>query len=205
MQTPTLEREEAFWALGCQFVAGVDEVGRGPLAGPVVAAAVVFAPGDPPIEDIRDSKAMTSRQRERVSAVIRERSLAWAVAAASVREIDRRNILRATALAMRRALERLACTPDKLLVDGSPFPELRFAHEAIVRGDSVSQSIAAASVLAKFTRDRLMERLSRHYPDFHWDKNKGYGTAEHTAAIEEHGLTPHHRRSFGPMGQLSLF
>jgi ribonuclease HII len=202
---PTLEREQALWAKGYRFVAGIDEVGRGPLAGPVVAAAVIFPPGAVVVEGLRDSKAMTHKQRLRVAALVREQSLAWAVSAASVREIDRRNILRATALAMRRAVARLPVLPDHIIIDGSPLPELRLAHESVVKGDRISQSIAAASVLAKCARDHLMELLGQRYPAFHWDRNKGYATADHTMAIDEHGLTPHHRRSFAPVGQLMLF
>jgi len=202
---PTLEREHAFWADGCRIVAGVDEVGRGPLAGPVVAAAVVFGPNQSLIEGLRDSKQMTARQREEIALVVRDEAIGWSVGAASVREIDRRNILRATALAMRRAVAALPQSPERLLVDGTPLPELRVEHEAIVKGDSVSLSIAAASVLAKCVRDRLMIRLAGHYPEFGWESNKGYATAEHLGAIDELGLTPHHRRSFAPLGQFDLF
>lgn len=200
-----MARESALWAEGCRRVAGLDEVGRGPLAGPVVAAAVVLRPDDPPIGGLRDSKLMTARQRENVAGAIRCVALAWAIGAASVREIDRLNIRRATVLAMRRAIERLPFPPDRLLVDGIPFPELESEHEALVGGDATCQSIAAASVLAKCVRDRLMERLSRHYPCFRWDRNKGYGTADHLAAIDAAGITPHHRHSFSPVVQLRMF
>lgn len=205
MTAPTLEREHALWADGCRIVAGVDEVGRGPLAGPVVAAAVVFDPNQLLIEGLRDSKQMTARQREELAVVVRDQAIGWALGAASVREIDRRNILRATALAMRRAVAALPDDPDRLLVDGAPLPELRVQHEAIVKGDSISLSIAAASVLAKCVRDRLMTRLAGHYPEFGWESNKGYGTADHLGAIDALGLTPHHRRSFAPLGQFELF
>jgi ribonuclease HII len=204
MQIPTLDREHVLWSEGCQCVAGMDEVGRGPLAGPVVAAAVVFRPGHPLVDGVRDSKTLTTKQRERLIDVIRNEALTWGVGAASVREIDRRNILRATALAMRRAVARLAIPPDRILIDGSPLPELRVQHEAIVGGDATCQSIAAASVLAKWTRDRLMLRLAVRYPNFLWDRNKGYATEEHLAAIETHGFTPHHRLSFAPFAQLRL-
>jgi ribonuclease HII len=183
----------------------MDEVGRGPLAGPVVAAAVIFPPEQTPIDDLRDSKAMTARQRIRVAGVIREVALCWGVGAATPREIDRLNILKATALAMRRALAALSNRPDHILVDGQPFPELRTEHEAVVKGDASCQSIAAASVLAKQARDGLMTMLSSRFPDFGWDQNMGYGTAEHMAAIDAVGLTPHHRRSFTPVSQLKLF
>ncbi len=205
MITPTLARESALWAKGCRYVAGLDEVGRGPLAGPVVAAAVVLPQNAKIIAGLRDSKQMTAHQRDRVAAVIRDTAAAWAVGAASPREIDRLNILGATALAMRRALSLLSQAPDHVLVDGNPFPELRCEHEAIVKGDATCLSIAAASVLAKQARDRLMILLASRFPAFGWEQNMGYGTAEHLAAIEANGLTPHHRRSFGPVSQLRLF
>ncbi|MCH8145356.1 MAG: ribonuclease HII [Gemmatimonadetes bacterium] len=200
-----MARESALWAKGCRYVAGLDEVGRGPLAGPVVAAAVVLPQNAKIIAGLRDSKQMTARQRDRVAAVIRDTAAAWAVGAASPREIDRLNILGATALAMRRALSLLSQAPDHVLVDGNPFPELRCEHEAIVKGDATCLSIAAASVLAKQARDRLMILLASRFPAFGWEQNMGYGTAEHLAAIEANGLTPHHRRSFGPVSQLRLF
>jgi ribonuclease HII len=201
---PTLRRERALWALGFRSVAGLDEVGRGPLAGPVVAAAVVFPPGQRALRGLRDSKELTERQRERLGRVIRGAALSWAVAAASVREIDRFNIRRATALAFRRALARLSPPVDYVLLDGLAVPELGREHEAIVDGDAKIQSIAAASVLAKLVRDRLMARLACHYPRFCWDANKGYGTAEHLAALDAGGPTPHHRRSFTPVVQLRM-
>lgn len=148
---------------------------------------------------------MTARQRDRVAGVVRETALAWAVGAASPKEIDRLNILRATALAMRRALSLLSPQPDRVLVDGKPFPELQWEHEAIVKGDATCLSIAAASVLAKQARDRLMVMLGSRFPAFGWEQNMGYGTAEHMAAIDVNGLTPHHRRSFTPVSQLKLF
>ncbi len=198
MDSPTFERESAFWSEGYHLVAGLDEVGRGPLGGAVVAAAVVFDPGTSPIDGLRDSKTLSSRQRDELVHAIHASAAAWSIGAASVREIDRSNILWATARAMRRAVERL-------LVDGSALPELRMAHEAVVKGDSISQSIAAASILAKTLRDRLMHLLHVRYPTFHWDANKGYGTAEHLAAIRAGGLSPHHRRSFTPVGPFDLF
>lgn len=201
---PTLARESALWAGGCRFVAGLDEVGRGPLAGPVVAAAVVFRPDSQVPEGLRDSKRMTARQRDRLAGVIRKTALAWGVGAASPKEIDRLNILRATALAMRRALALLSPKPDHLLVDGNPLPELQRQHEAVVKGDATCASIAAASVLAKDTRDRLMALLGADFPTFQWERNMGYGTAAHLLAIDEHGLTPHHRRTFTPVSQLKL-
>ena len=186
------------------MVSGLDEVGRGPLAGPVVAAAVVLRPGAPPIEGVRDSKQMTARQREHTADMIRETALAWGVGAASPKEIDRLNILGATALAMRRALALLSHKPDHLLVDGNHLPELQVPHDAVVKGDATCVSIAAASVLAKDTRDRLMTLLGTRFPTFRWQQNMGYGTEEHLAAIDVYGVTPHHRRSFTPVSQLKL-
>lgn len=205
MRGPTLRRERALWSAGCRYVAGVDEVGRGPLAGPVVAAAVVFPPEQGHIKGLRDSKLMTAAEREAAAVVIREQALAWAVAAASVHEIDRMNILRASGLAMRRALARLAVHVEHVLLDGNPMPDLGYRHDAIAGGDNRSLSIAAASVLAKVVRDRLMRALGTRYPGFRWDSNKGYATATHLAAIDAHGPTPHHRRSFAPVTQLQLF
>jgi len=202
---PTLEREAALWAEGFRLVAGLDEVGRGPLAGPVVAAAVVFVPGQSPIEGLKDSKDMTPAERERVAGEVRRAALHWALGAASVREIDRLNIRRASALAMRRALDRLPVTPDHILVDGTPLPELERAHEPVVDGDGLCQTISAAAVLAKCLRDHLMERLAPRYPPFRWESNKGYATAEHLAALRGSEPTPHHRLTFSPMAQGELF
>jgi ribonuclease HII len=171
----------------------------------VIAAAVVLPPDDDPWEGLRDSKLMTAAEREAAAVVIRGRAVAWAVGAASVREIDRVNILRASVRAMRRALARLRLPIDHVLVDGNPVPDLGHVHEAIVGGDNRSLSIAAASVLAKVTRDRLMTRLALRYPPFAWETNKGYGTPIHLAALGTHGPTPHHRRSFSPVTQLELF
>jgi ribonuclease HII len=201
---PTLTRERALWAAGCRLVAGVDEVGRGPLAGPVVAAAVILRPEARPIRGLRDSKLLSERQRERAAQEVRRQALAWAIAAASAREIDRINIRRATALAMRRALARLSFLPERVLVDGTPLPELGCAHEAMVDGDACCQSIAAASVLAKQARDRLMLLLARRYPAFGWEENKGYATEVHLAALDRAGPTRHHRVTFMPVAQLKL-
>jgi len=201
---PTLERERALWAKGHRYVAGIDEVGRGPLAGPVVTAAVVFSHEQGPIDGLRDSKKMTAKRRGEVAEVVREVAVAWAIGAASVREIDRWNIRRATALAMRRAVARLSLLPDYVLVDGQPVPELEYAHDAVIGGDALSMSIAAASVLAKCVRDHLMMLLDKRYPKFGWCGNKGYGTAEHMAMLDDIGPTPHHRRSFAPVIQPRL-
>ena len=201
MDAPTLERERALWAKGHEFVAGLDEVGRGPLAGPVIAAAVVFPPGQLSIDGIRDSKLLSPLQREIVESRVKEASLAWTIGAASVKEIDRLNIRRATVLAMRRAIDRLPSAPDHVLVDGNPVPELGLEHDAIVKGDRLCLSIAAASVMAKCLRDRLMERLAKRHPQFNWHSNKGYGTAAHLRALDEFGPTEHHRKTFAPVAQ----
>ena len=205
MIRPTLQRERALWAEGRQFIAGLDEVGRGPIAGPVVAAAVVFPPGYRPIRGLRDSKLLSAIQRGKLVIEIRRRALAWAVGAASVREIERINIRCASALAMRRAIERLPVRPDYLLIDGLALPELGAPHEPLVQGDARCHSIAAASVLAKETRDRLMRMLSTRYPSFGWEDNKGYATADHLAALDRLGPTRHHRYGFVPVAQLKLF
>jgi ribonuclease HII len=201
---PSLERERALWVEGRGVVAGVDEAGRGPLAGPVVAAAVVFPPFSKTIRGLRDSKMLTAAVRRTLAAVVRSRAVAVSVGAASVREIDRLNIRRATILAMQRALSRLPFRPTDILVDGLPCPELGFPHEAIVDGDAICHSIAAASVIAKTVRDLLMERLAPRYPDYAWGTNKGYGTPEHLAALAERGFSIHHRKSFAPVLQLEL-
>jgi len=203
---PSLEREAALWRSGGggAFVAGVDEAGRGPLAGPVVAAAVVLPPGCRPIRGLRDSKLLGPAARARLARIVWQRAAAVAVGAASVREIDRWNIRRATILAMRRALERLAIRPAHVLVDGLPLPELDWPHQAIVDGDARCTSIAAASVVAKTVRDRLMRLLAARHPAYHWASNKGYATPAHLAALTEFGCTAHHRKSFSPVVQLLL-
>ena len=202
---PSLERERALWREGRLVVAGIDEVGRGPLAGPVVAAAVVFHPGQRPIRGLNDSKVLTARARDRLALVIRAQARAVGVGAASVLEIDRWNIRRATILAMRRALSRLGCDPTDILVDGMSCPELGRPHQAIVDGDAKCSSIAAASVIAKTVRDALMARLAARHPGYAWETNKGYATADHLAAVAALGPTRHHRQSFSPVCQLALF
>jgi ribonuclease HII len=189
-----LEYERAFWGRG-RCVAGVDEAGRGPLAGPVVAAAVILPAGFC-VEGADDSKVLSPAVRTELYACIVASARCVGVGAASVREIDRRNILRATTIAMRRALDRLPEKPDHVVVDGLPVKHLGRKHEAVVDGDALIHSIACASIVAKVIRDRLMHRLSRRYPGYAWDTNVGYGTAEHRAAIEALGVTPHHRLTF---------
>lgn len=201
---PSLKREAALWSEGRSIVAGMDEVGRGPLAGPVVAAAVVFPAGAKPIRGLDDSKVLTALQRQKYAAKIRERAFAVAVGAASVREIDRLNIRRASILAMARALGRLGFVPAHVLIDGLPCPELGCEHEAIVDGDARCHSIAAASVIAKVLRDYLMDRLAARHPGYFWETNRGYCTPEHLDAIQRLGPTRHHRFSFAPVAQLDL-
>ena len=196
-RTAPTDYEREAWERGLGRVVGVDEAGCGPLAGPVVAAAVALRPGQN-LDGVYDSK-----QREELALEIRERVLAFSVAAASTREIERFNIRRATSLAMRRAIHRLPFEPELLLVDGRRVPELG-EHTAIVKGDRLSLSIACASILSKTVRDCLMERLSSRYPAYGWDENKGYGTGRHLAAIREHGPSPHHRSTWGPIVQPEL-
>ena len=195
-----LSVERAYFARGSVRVAGVDEAGRGSWAGPVVAAAVVVTPDSACLEGVDDSKQLTRRRREHLAAAIVS-SLAYAVGAASVREVDRLNIRRATALAMHRALTRLGAAAGVIVVDGLAVPELGFVHEPMVDGDARCYAVACASILAKTVRDRVMQRLGGRYPDFGWEHNAGYGTETHRVALERRGPTPHHRRSFTPVLQ----
>jgi len=187
-------------------VAGVDEVGRGPLSGPVLAAAVVFPNGVPRklAAMLDDSKKLTVIQRQEAFVALRRSTAEIAIAAASVAEIERLNILHAAMLAMRRAVARLPAAPDLALVDGNVAPLLSCRVQCVVGGDGVSLSIAAASIVAKVVRDRLMERLGRRYPGYFWHTNAGYGTAAHNEALERLGPTPHHRVGFGPVARLLL-
>ena len=180
----------------------MDEVGRGPIAGPVVAAAVVLAEGVT-IAGATDSKALAPARRTEIAREIRLRAAAVSLGAASAREIDRVNILRATARAMNRALGRLPVRPDHVVVDGLPVRDLSWEHDALVGGDALVHSIACASIVAKVCRDRLMTRLAARYPGYGWERNKGYATRGHRRAVREGGLTPHHRTTFGLL-QLEL-
>jgi ribonuclease HII len=179
-------------------VAGVDEAGRGPLAGPVVAAAVMLDDLHP-IAGLADSKALSPRRRERLFDEIRAKALCVCIAQASVEEIDALNILQATLLAMRRAVEGLRLVPHRVLVDGNQLPQLRMPAEAIVKGDAQVAAIAAASILAKVQRDRLCAELHERWPDYGFDGHKGYPTAAHLAALRLHGACPAHRRSYAPV------
>ena len=182
------------------LIAGVDEAGRGPLAGPVYAAAVILDP-DRPIAGLRDSKLLSAGRREHLAMEIRERSLAWAVAYADVEEIDALNILQATLVAMRRAVDALSPAPMQALVDGNRLPRLSCSARAIVKGDRVIPAISAASILAKTARDALLLQMDGLYPEYGFAHNKGYGTPEHLAALERHGPCPAHRRSFAPVAR----
>lgn len=182
------------------LVAGVDEAGRGPLAGPVVAAAVILDDMRP-IKGLADSKKLTPKRREALYDEIRARALCCSIAEASVEEIDRLNILHATMLAMRRAVQGLRLKPTKVLVDGNRIPPLDVLAEAIVKGDAKVPAISAASILAKVTRDRMLADLHLRHPDYGFDQHKGYGTAQHLEALRRLGPLPEHRRSFAPVAQ----
>jgi ribonuclease HII len=183
------------------LIAGVDEAGRGPLAGPVVAAAVILDDLNP-IAGLADSKKLTALKRERLFDEIRAKALCCSIAEATVEEIDEFNILQATLLAMRRAVEGLRLKPTKVLVDGNRLPVLDVLAEAIVKGDSKVQAISAASILAKVHRDRWCQELNVQYPQYGFDGHKGYGTAAHLQALKEHGATPWHRKSFSPVAEV---
>ncbi len=180
------------------LLAGVDEAGRGPLAGPVVAAAVILDELNP-IAGLADSKKLSARKREALFDEIRAKALCCSIALASVEEIDELNILHATMLAMRRAVEGLRLKPSLVQVDGNRVPPLAVPAQAIVQGDAKVQAISAASILAKVHRDRLCDELHLAFPQYGFDGHKGYPTADHIAALRLHGATPHHRRSFGPV------
>ncbi|HEY2915956.1 MAG TPA: ribonuclease HII [Candidatus Limnocylindrales bacterium] len=198
VQVPTLKHEHRLWRDGATRVVGVDEVGVAPTSGAVVAAAVIVRPLSHRIPGVRDSKTLSAQQRERLSPLIRTKAVAWAVGAASVREIDQLNIYHATHLAMLRAVRRLG-GHDHVLVDGNRiagFEAKVGPYTAIVDGDARCYSIACASVVAKVVRDRMMALLAARYPGYGWERNQGYATEEHRMAIRRHGLTPFHRRSF---------
>jgi ribonuclease HII len=182
------------------IVAGIDEAGRGPLAGPVVAAAVILDPGRP-VAGLRDSKLLSERQRDRLAIVIRANALAWSVASADVTEIDRLNILQATLLAMRRAFDGLSVRPAEAWIDGNRCPALGCTMRAIVKGDRDVAAISAASILAKTARDAMLVELDGRYPAYGFAHNRGYGTPEHLAALARHGPCPAHRMTFAPVAQ----
>jgi len=197
-QTPDFSFESAAQSRGFLRIAGVDEVGRGPLAGPVVAAAVVLDPANIP-DGLNDSKKLTAKRRDALNDLILA-SADVCIAMASVEEIDEINILRASHLAMERAVAGLARAPDHLLIDGNMIPRgLTHSSEAIVKGDARSVSISAASIVAKTSRDRLMGDLAQQFPGYGWDTNAGYPSPAHKEALRNLGVTPHHRRSFKPV------
>ncbi len=207
-KVPSLERERLAWQAGGLLI-GVDEAGRGPLAGPVVAAAVVFPEGVTRFRRIRDSKTLAEAKRDVAAGLVRQHAVAIGVGAASVREIDRFNIRRATVLAMRRAVTRvIPALPVgiryQILLDGLAMPDLGLDHDALVDGDALCLSIAAAGIIAKTVRDRLMVSLGARHPAYHWESNRGYGTERHRKALETVGPTSHHRRTFMPVVQLGL-
>ena len=202
--TPDMQEEATAHAEGYRCVCGIDEAGRGPLAGPVVAAAVVLPPGYE-LPGLNDSKQLSPAKREKLyTRLMQDAAVAKCIAQADVEEIDRLTILRATHLAMRRAAEGLIPQPDYCLIDGLPVPGFPLPSRSLVKGDARCLSIAAASVLAKVTRDHIMQELHRQHPEYGWDRNAGYGTRAHMQAIAEHGITPHHRRSFAPVAQATL-
>jgi ribonuclease HII len=198
-----LEMERGLWEQGVELVAGVDEVGRGPLAGPVIAAAVIL-PAGVGIRGVDDSKKLSAEKRESLLVEIRDKALAIGIGGASTREIDRINILRASHLAMARAIQKLPRAPQHVIVDGLPVPQLGSNASFVIDGDAKVHCIACASIVAKCVRDRLMRMLAMRYPVYGWDHNCGYATADHRSAIYESGFSPHHRRSFDINSQLTL-
>ena len=192
---PDYEYEARAAENGFTAVCGVDEAGRGPLAGPVCAAAVILPQGLV-IEGLNDSKKLSEKKREMLYDKVTENALAWSVAFASEAEIDEINILQATFLAMKRAVESLGIKADYALIDGNRMPPLGIDGETVIKGDSLSMSIAAASIIAKVTRDRLMLEIDKEYPQYLFSQHKGYGTALHYEMLEKHGISPVHRRSF---------
>lgn len=183
------------------WICGVDESGRGPLAGPVYAACVILDPAHR-IEGLADSKTLSEQERDRLTIAIKAYSIAWAIGTASVREIDRLNILQASLLAMKRAVKNLSVTPGRVLIDGNHSPRLSFPVTTIVRGDSLIPEISAASILAKTARDAEMVVLHRRFPHYGFDRHKGYSTEQHITALRTHGVCVVHRRSFAPVREL---
>ncbi len=197
--TPSFEYENA---LGGHLIAGVDEVGRAPLAGPVIAAAVILDISYIP-EGICDSKQLSKTKRELLCTAIKKHAVCWSLGAASVAEIDKYNILQASLLAMHRAVSALATTPKHVLIDGNKLPDnLQIPATAIVKGDSKVISIAAASIIAKVTRDNIMSKLAQKYPYYLWESNSGYPVKSHLQALKQYGITAHHRNSFRPVRSL---
>lgn len=201
---PDMRHERRLWNRGLTAVAGVDEVGVGPMAGPVVAAAVIFAP-EIFIKGVRDSKQLSPEQREQLFPLIYQRAQTVGIGVAEVEEVDRLNVYHATALACTRAVAALRFAPDHVLIDGRGNPRLEFPHTAIVGGDRKSFCIAAASIVAKVMRDRMMVEYDARFPDYGFAAHKGYCTAEHLTALERLGPSPIHRRSFAPVAAARQF
>ncbi len=193
-----LSCERELWRTGCRCIAGIDEAGRGPLAGPVVAAAVIFPRQQQSIDGINDSKQLSAKQRAKLKPIIESKALSIGLGIIWESEIDSLNILQATLKAMRQAIRSLTSLPDYLLIDGRDAPLKDIAHRCIVHGDSLSLSIAAASIIAKETRDHIMTEYDKQYPCYGFARHKGYGTPQHLQAIRRHGLSPIHRRTFKP-------
>ncbi|OHC80446.1 MAG: ribonuclease HII [Rhodoferax sp. RIFCSPLOWO2_12_FULL_60_11] len=200
LHKPTIKQASLLWDVA-GLVAGVDEAGRGPLAGPVVAAAVILDDLQP-IKGLADSKILSARRREQLFDEIRAKALCCCIAQASVEEIERLNILQATLLAMRRAVEGLRLKPALVLVDGNRLPVLTMRAEAIVKGDALVAAISAASILAKVHRDRWCAEVDVQYPQYGFARHKGYGTVQHLAALTKHGACPQHRKTFGPVAEV---
>lgn len=203
-QSPTFAEEEKLHAQGYHLIAGIDEVGRGALAGPVAAAAVIlpYPLSSPWLEQVRDSKLLNAKKREYLCQQIQEKALHWGVGLVSSRLIDELGIAPATRLAMRLAVEKLAIRPHYLLIDFLRLPELRIRQKGIVDGDSLCFCISCASILAKVARDHLMEEMGRAYPGYGFAQHKGYGTKEHLTNLVRLGVSPIHRRSFSPIGRI---
>jgi len=202
MRWGAVERE--LRSAGGLLIAGVDEVGRGPLAGPVVACAIVMRPDAPTIQGVDDSKVLSASDRVTLASKILKRAVCVGLGAASVREIDRLNIYHASTLAIRRAIGKLTIAPQHVLIDGKPIRSLGIAHRAVVDGDATCYAIACASIVAKVTRDRLMASLARRHPGYLWERNAGYSTPAHLAALQTVGPTVHHRKNFAPVAQCVL-
>lgn len=199
--------DDTFRTEEIQLIAGVDEAGRGPLAGPVVAAAVIFLPSTF-IAGVNDSKKLSHLQREKLFALITQQALSFAYEVIPHTTIEEINILQASLLAMKRSVEKLSATPHLILIDGNKTFQTEIAKKTIVKGDAKSFSIAAASIVAKVVRDEIMVKLSAEFPEYKWEKNKGYATAEHIAAVKKYGATPYHRKTFLRNilgGQLAIF
>jgi len=202
MRWGAVERE--LRSAGGLLIAGVDEVGRGPLAGPVVACAIVMRPDAPTIQGVDDSKVLSAADRVTLASKILKRAVCVGLGAASVREIDRLNIYHASTLAIRRAIGKLTIAPQHVLIDGKPIRSLGIEHRAVVDGDATCYAIACASIVAKVTRDRLMTSLARRHPGYLWERNAGYSTPAHLAALQTVGPTVHHRKNFAPVAQCVL-